>query len=178
MSLAFSTDNICRLLNFAERYDTYIAPRIKNTVVYFLLHEDEGLVYIGKTKNIQQRLCQHRCTKDFDMVYIKKIPDEVERYSTDLEGLCLSYINKPTKYNKQYPKKPLYLPNKGNPLEKNNFDKWVQDKLQDVKQHNLWVQKFYSNAIISRHRDRKERQEKNIFALKPIRINDTSRPTI
>ena len=177
MSLAFSTDNICRLLNFAERYDTYIAPRIKNTVVYFLLHEDEGLVYIGKTKNIQQRLCQHRCTKDFDMVYIKKIPDEVERYSTDLEGLCLSYINKPTKYNKQYPKKPLYLPNNGNPLDKNNFDKWVQYKLQDVYQYNLWAKKIKAEVIFGRHTDRLQRQKKNIFALKPIRINDTPRPT-
>jgi hypothetical protein len=177
MSLAFTIDNICRLLNCAERYDTFVAPRIENTVVYFLLHKDDGLVYIGQTKNLKQRLYQHRQNKDFDIVFIKKIPNEVKGYSTELETLCLSYINKPTKYNKQY-HKPLYLPNNGNPLDKNNFDKWVQYKLQDVYQYNLWAKKIKAEVIFGRHTDRLQRQKKNIFALKPIRTNDTSRPTI
>ena len=177
MSLAFTIDNTCRLLNCAERYDTFIAPCIKNTVVYFLLNQEYELVYIGQTKNLKQRLYQHRQNKNFDIVYIKQIPNEVNRYITELETLCLSYITKPTKYNKQY-HKPLYLPNKGNPLDKNNFDKWVQDKLQDVKEHNLWAKKIKAEVIIGRHTDRLQRQKKNIFALKPIRNNDTSRLTI
>jgi hypothetical protein len=178
MSLAFTIDNTCSLINCAERYDTIIASPIKNSVVYFLLHKDDGLVYIGQTKNIQNRLSQHRQSKNFDMVYIKKIPNGLEDYSKELEKLCLSYINEPTKYNVQYPKVPFYLSNKGNPLDKNNFNIWIEDKLREKQRRNEMYQRICAESVIRNHRYRKQRQEKNIFAKKPIRINDTSRLTI
>ena len=178
MSLAFTIDNTCRLLNCAERLQPFLSRYKKNSVVYFLLNKNDGLVYIGQTKNIQQRLSQHRMNKVFDEVYIKEIPYGLEDYSKELEKLCLTYINKPTKYNVQYPKEPFYLLNKGNPLDNHNFNSWIEDKLREKQRRKEIYQKICAESIIRNHRGRKERQEKNIFALKPIRINDTSRLTI
>lgn len=65
--------NISELAEFAPKEINLIDP---DHQIYFLTKDDGEVVYIGKTKNIMQRLSTHLCKeKDFDKAYMIDIDD-------------------------------------------------------------------------------------------------------
>jgi hypothetical protein len=131
-------------------------------VVYFLFSDSYGIVYIGQTTNLYQRISSHKATKQFDDVYWKSIPIEISNHIRELETLCLLYLNNKTQYNKLYPDKfkRYNKPPKDNPIESFVFAKWVDEKIKENKYREERLRQIESKYIIKQVKKRKGREKK------------------
>ena len=87
-------EHLCRLpLNYRDPR-TILRPYSEKSGIYFL-YEKDIIVYIGKSKNIAQRLLDHRVTKNYDKVITYNTKTEADMHS--IENYLIN-IHKP-KYN-------------------------------------------------------------------------------
>ena len=81
--------------------------------IYFL-YDNEGLVYIGQSKNIHSRVTEHLRAKKFDFSYytfvekpVKKLKTCETRYIRNLDPPCNLYFPNPLFVDKEKERKKL-----------------------------------------------------------------------
>lgn len=131
-----------------------------NPVIYFLWSNLFGIIYIGQTTNLPQRISAHRSSKKFDDVFWKSIPIEISRYREELESLCLLYLNKETIHNKRYPKKTKKAI-KHNPIDSFWFSKWVNEKMLEEQNLKKTFRKWRNDRMLEEIIERKNRDKKS-----------------
>ena len=75
--------------------DMSFQPAPPQQWIYFLLDEEQRVLYVGRTKNVRSRIAQHRKDKMFDSYQEFPVPFE---HVNDIEAALINLFKTPRNY--------------------------------------------------------------------------------